>query len=65
MAGKHKVVAEEELTVKTQSRAPFAGLVLQNPTPTTTTTHTPLEVTPGDLRGCPRGLDVGWSGLAR
>ncbi len=31
MAAKQEVTAEEELTVKTQARAPSAGMVLQNP----------------------------------
>ncbi len=57
MAAKQEVTAEEELTVKTQARAPSAGVVLQNPPP--------LGATPGALRGRPRGRDAGRSGLAR
>ncbi len=58
MAAKQEVTAEEGLTVKTQARAPSAGVVLQNPPP-------PLGATPATLRGRPHGRGAGRSGLAR
>ncbi len=44
MATKQEVTAEEELTVKTQARAPSTGVVLQNPPPLGATPDVPVVV---------------------